>query len=174
MLTVTGIDNRDDMRLIKKYAYWCLSRFVKNSVIRKTQITIRFVHHLDLPTKAEQKEMKQHSAWMNYDGIVEDCRKFTIVLDKALIKESAKKRITRFKDSLKNLGHEIVHVKQYLNNEIFDYSDGMTSRYMGGRYTYTGKTDETYWESPWEIEAYGRMEGLYQMFLEVLKEETKG
>lgn len=171
MLTVIGIDNRDDVRLIKKYAYWCLSRFVKNSIIRKTQITIKFISPADLSSKIEQKELKQHSAWMNYDSVNADHKKFTITLDKSIIKNNAKKQLTRYKDSLKNLGHEIVHVKQYLNNEIFDYSDGITSRYMGGRYTYTGKTDETYWESPWEIEAYGRMEGLYQMFLEVWKDK---
>ena len=41
-------------------------------------------------------------------------------------------------------------------NELFDYSDGYTVRYMGSKYTYTGVTDWTYWDAQYEIEAFGR------------------
>ena len=92
---------------------------------------------------------------------------------KSVIRHDAKKQITRYKETLKNLGHELVHVKQYLLNELFDYTDGMTSRYMGMRHSYTGEMDWTYWDAPYEVEAYGRSEGLYQMFLQKLKEEKK-
>ena len=173
MLTVTGIELRDDVRLIKKYAYFCLSKFVPNKTLRKATITVKFVHHDDLTNPKDSKELKECSAWMFYDGVVNDKKKFTITMDTAVIRSNAKKQMTRYKETLKNLGHELVHVKQYLLNELFDYTDGQTSRYMGGRYAYTGEMDWTYWDAPYEVEAYGRMEGLYQMFLKKLKEEKK-
>ncbi len=172
MLTVVGLELRDDIKLIKKYSYFCLSKFVKNSVLKKSSITIKFVDSGELP-EDEDKELKECHAWVEYEGLVEEKKKFTIILYKGAFHKSAKKQMTKFKTTLKNLGHELVHVKQYLLNEVFDYKDGQTSRYMGGRYAYTGKMDWTYWDSPWEVESYGRMEGLYQMFLKKLKEEKK-
>jgi hypothetical protein len=173
MLTVTGLYDRDDVRLVKKYAYFCLSKFVKNSVLRKSIITIKFAALEDMKTAEDKKELQEFQAWLTYDGIVNMKKKFTITLYLGTIRDNAVKQMTRYKEVLKNLGHEIVHVKQYLNNEIFDYSDGQTSRYQGSRHSYTGKADWTYWDSPWEVEAYGRMEGLYQMFLLKLKEDKK-
>jgi len=173
MLTVTGLDRNDDVRLIKKYAYFCLSKFVPNKILRKAIISVKFVHHDDFEDSKERKELKECSAWMIYDGVVNDRRKFSITMDKAVIRKNAKKQMTRYKETLKNLGHEMVHVKQYLLNELFDYKDGQTSRYMGGRYAYTGEMDWTYWDAPYEVEAYGRMEGLYQMFLQKIKEEKR-
>ena len=173
MLSVSGIELRDDVRLIKKYAYFCLSKFVPNGVLRKSNITIKFLHVDDLDEKQDKKDLKEHNAWMTYDGIVNDRKKFTITLDKSVINKRAKKLITRYKTSLKHLGHELVHVKQYLLNELFDYSDGHTVRYMGSKYTYTGETDWTYWDAQYEIEAHGRQEGLYQMFIATVKVEEK-
>ena len=172
MLTVTGVELRD-VNLIKKYAYFCLSRFVSNTNLKRTIIVIRFVNPDDLTDKKERKELKEISAWLIYDGIVDDMRKFTITLDKNILSKTAKKQITRYKNALKYLGHELIHAKQYINNEIFDYKDGQRSRFMGRLHTYTGELDWSYWESPWEIEAYGRMEGLYQMFLKMMKDEKK-
>lgn len=127
----------------------------------------------ELTNKQECKELKEISAWLTYDGLVGERKKFTITLNKKVINKITKKRITKYKTSLKDLGHELIHAKQYINNEIFDYTDGQRSRFMGRLHTYTGELDWSYWESPWEIEAYGRMEGLYQMFLKLLKEEEK-
>lgn len=173
MLIVTGIDYSDDAQLIKKYAYFCLSRFITNGVLRKSNITIKFLHVDELESKQDKKDLKEHNAWMTYDGIVNDRKKFTITLDKAVINKRAKKLITKYKTSMTHLGHELVHVKQYLLNELFDYSDGHTVRYMGSKYTYTGVTDWTYWDAQYEIEAFGRQEGLYQMFLATMKAEKK-
>jgi beta-mannanase len=173
MLLVTGVDLRDDVRLIKKYANFVLLKFVPKSTLRKSLITIKVIHHDELTDVKEQKELKEVSAWMMYDGIIDDRKKFTVTLDKAVVKTTAKKRITRYKELLKYLGHELVHTKQYLMNEMFDYKDGQTVRFRGGHYTNSEELDWAYWDSPWEIEAYGRMEGLYQMFLKMTKEERK-
>jgi hypothetical protein len=173
VLTVTGLELRDDVRLVKKYAHFCLSKFVSNSVLNKSNINIEFVSEDELSDPKERKELRDFQAWLIYDGLVDEKRKFTITLTKSAIRLSAKKQITRYKDTLKNLGHELVHVKQYLLNEMFDYSDGQRVRFMGGIHAYTDNADWTYWDSPWEVEAYGRMEGLYQMFLKKMKEDKK-
>lgn len=172
MLVVSGVELRDDVRLIKKYAYFCLSKFVSNSVLKKSLVTIKLISVQDLKDKKEQKELKDWAAWMTYDGLVEEKKKFTITLDCARINTNGKKQITRYKNTLKDLGHELVHVKQYLLNEMFDYTDGQTVRYMGDLY----KSDESewsYWDAPYEIEAYGRAEGLFSMFKKMLKKEEK-
>lgn len=171
MLIVTGVDLRDDVNLIKKYSYFCLSRFVPNSILKNSIITVKVIDHNDIEDEKESRELREISAWMIYDGIFDGRKKFTVTLDKAVVKKTAKKQITRYKELLKYLGHELIHVKQYLNNEMFDYKDGVNVRFMGGHYTNTDELDWSYWESPWEVEAYGRMEGLYQMFLKMLKDE---
>jgi hypothetical protein len=65
----------------------------------------------------------------------------------------------RFKNLLISLGHEMVHVKQYAKGELKFHERGNTVTFQKQQYT-----DDEYWESPWEIEAYGREPGLWQKF----------
>jgi hypothetical protein len=168
MLIVQGLELCDDVRLIKKYANFCLSKFVKNSILRKSIITIKIINRDELSCKEERKELKESSAWMTYDGTTDDGKKlFTVILDKIVINNRAKKLLTRYKNLLKYMGHEMVHIKQYLLNEMFDYKDGETVRFAGQRYHYNSEKkdlDWDYWESPWEREAYSYQEALYYMF----------
>ena len=84
----------------------------------------------------------------------------------------AKKPIIKLRDVLITVGHELVHVKQYLNGEIFDYKSGDV-RYKGTYFEASCTQDEeSYYDSPWEVEAYGRELGLYRMFVTKLKEES--
>ena len=174
MLTIIGLKQKDE-RLFRKYCHFVLARFVTNSALRKTSIIIKIVDPKSLENKIERKELQEVSAWMTYNGLTEDGkRKFLIVLDSTAINKTAKKGITKFKNLLKYLGHELIHIKQYINNEIFDYSDGKTVRFLGGRYSSSEDLiNWDYWDAPFEIEAYGRMEGLYFMFLALLKDESK-
>lgn len=50
------------------------------------------------------------------------------------------------------LAHEIVHLKQYALGEL----DEDTNTWKGKRYN-----SKSYWNTPWEIEAYGRERGMY-------------
>ena len=102
-----------------------------------------------------------------YLGIEEDRKIFEIRIQTSLVKKRAKKLDTRMKDIVATLMHELIHVKQYVNNQLFDYADGKTVRYEGKVYKDT--TDfVSYWESPWEIDAYGRTVGTYESFIRVL------
>ena len=65
---------------------------------------------------------------------------------------------------LQCLAHEMVHVKQYAKGELKFHEKGNLVTFQREQY----QGDE-YWESLWEIEAYGREVGLYQKFKPTLK-----
>jgi hypothetical protein len=65
---------------------------------------------------------------------------------------------------LQCLAHEMVHVKQYAKGELKFHERGNLVTFQREQY----QGDE-YWESLWEIEAYGREVGLYQKFKPTLK-----
>jgi hypothetical protein len=65
---------------------------------------------------------------------------------------------------LQCLAHEMVHVKQYAKGELKFHERRNLVTFQKEQY----EGDE-YWESLWEIEAYGREVGLYQKFRPTLK-----
>ena len=67
---------------------------------------------------------------------------------------------------LKTLGHELVHVKQYVKGELGTDRHGRL-RYNGVHYYVDTLKD--YFELPYEIEAYGREKGLLVGFLAIWK-----
>ena len=64
-------------------------------------------------------------------------------------------------DLLKTLAHELVHVKQYVMNELSWRERGLLWK---GR-LYTPEHLGEYFETPYEIEAFGRERGLLVCFL---------
>jgi hypothetical protein len=60
-----------------------------------------------------------------------------------------------------SLAHEMVHVKQYVTGEIRDVG-GKNVVWKGKKHVCDGYT---YWDQPWEIEAYGREKGLFENFV---------
>jgi hypothetical protein len=75
----------------------------------------------------------------------------------------------------KNLAHEMVHVKQFatgqMNRHIVTQKTSSGKRLTGtlweGKIYSNAKfedTDEGYYNSPWEIDAYGREVGLYRLW----------
>ena len=65
---------------------------------------------------------------------------------------------------LQCLAHEMVHVKQYAKGELKFHERRNLVTFQREQYQ-----DDDYWESLWEIEAYGREVGLYQKFKPTLK-----
>ena len=72
---------------------------------------------------------------------------------------------------IQTLAHEMVHVKQHAKNELrtghmVAARGGLKicSKWMGKIWQPKGKEDD-YYDSPWEIEAYGREVGLYQRWV---------
>jgi hypothetical protein len=173
MIVVTSTYlRRQDLSMVRKYAKFVLNKMVRPAVQNKARITIKILGESEIKDAADLLDLKKYKAWCTYDGIDEHgIKKFTVVLDHKHLNKRAKKPLTRLKNILVDLGHELVHVKQYLNNEIFDYKDGSV-RYKGIVFDDSYYVDEeSYFESPWEIKAYGREGGLYRMFCSKMKEE---
>ena len=102
------------------------------------------------------KDLKKKEQAYGFCHIVDDNlnkpREFMIELDTSMRHS--------FKDILTWLAHEMVHLKQFVRKELWDYETG---RVQWKSRTY-GKTH--YDDQPWEKEAY-RLEGeLYEMFEE--------
>jgi hypothetical protein len=93
----------------------------------------------------------------NFDGI----RKFKVTISNKLTIKRAKKPFVRLRVVIETLVHEMIHVKQYMCNELYDYADGST-RYKGNKFD----SNFEYWDAPWEIEAYGRTQGIIEQFKE--------
>lgn len=149
----------DDKRILRQAATFTLNKFMTPSAQRKILVEVELTDNL--------KGWSGETVYMgNDDGI----KKFEV---RVMLKPNtrAKKPVHRMKDAILTLMHELVHVKQYANCELFDYVDGRT-RWKGS--VYDNKYDmESYYNSPWEIEAYGRTEGLWDMFNHKLKEDAK-
>ena len=62
-----------------------------------------------------------------------------------------------------NLAHEMVHVKQWAKDEMYEYMEPHMVRFKGEK-IHLNEVD--YWDYPWEIEAYGRQLGLFIRFCE--------
>lgn len=173
MVVVTSIYlKRKELDMVRKYARFVLNRMVTRGIQNKSRISIRILDEVEMKEEADILDLKEYKAWCTYDGLDDSGKKkFSVVLSKKRINTKGKKPLTRLKNVLLDLGHELVHVKQYLNNEIFDYKNGDV-RHKGIIFDASwGQDEETYYESPWEIEAYGRELGLYRMFCTKLKEE---
>lgn len=60
------------------------------------------------------------------------------------------------------LAHEMVHVKQYAKGELAYSTRVGLEKWQGEFIT---EDQFSYYEKPWEIEAYGREVGLYHMYM---------
>ena len=58
-----------------------------------------------------------------------------------------------------NLAHEMVHVKQWAKGEMYEYS--RTPSLVRFKKSVYDMNDIDYYDYPWEIEAFGRQEGLF-------------
>lgn len=162
-----------DRVLLRRYANWVLHKFVRPSVLNKAMIIIKVITAEELTDRSDYSDFKDAKAWMVYEGIENDKKKFTVILNAARQGKKSTVPWIRIKMLLMNVGHEMIHIKQYLNNELFDYVDGK-ARFKGQVFHNGHSADlEKYFDSPWEIEAYGREYGLYKVFVKKLKAELK-
>ncbi len=162
MISISGVKNREERALIREFTIFTLSSLVIESKIKKSIINIKAIKPEDLP-EDQQKEFKECEAWMSYEGKVRGRKKFDVEINVNYIDRSLPLR-ARMKEFLLMLSHELIHVKQYLNGELFDYADGIKSRFKGKLYMNPTKMDWDYYNLPYEVEAYGRSVGMYNLF----------
>lgn len=152
-----------EMMHLREVAKFTMNKFVPPSVQKKMYVNI----HL---TKTYEKGWAGHTEYMgNEDGI----RKFNVVVVADKIDHRATKCLNkRLREPIKTLIHELIHVKQYANNQMFDYIDGCT-KFEGKIYKNSKMGYYEYWDTPWEIEAYGRTEGVYEQFVLTQNQKLK-
>jgi hypothetical protein len=154
-----------DRRLIRKFSNYVLRKFVRNGILKAAKINIKVLTADEISKREDADDLASYKAWCTYDGNDGVYKKFTVVLNANRIKQKGKTSKTRLSSLMVDLAHELVHVKQYLNGEMRDYVDG-SYKFLGQKYKPIPDGDETeeYYDSPCEIEAYGREQGLYRMF----------
>ena len=69
----------------------------------------------------------------------------------------------KIRNLLITLAHEMVHVKQWAKNEMYEYSKLDEVRFNKTKFNIS---EIDYWDYPWEIEAFGRQLGLFVRFCE--------
>jgi hypothetical protein len=144
-ITVTGmVGKRGEKAQLIKAAKFFAAKLMDPRMVQNLVIDLEIRADLDIEGECVDEEGTRNPRW------------FTIGLKKQDIEEM-----------IKTLGHEMVHVKQHAKNElrsgIMVATKGglrMTSRWMGTIWKPKTREDH-YFDSPWEIEAYGREVGLY-------------
>ncbi len=76
-------------------------------------------------------------------------------------------RKKRFRDMIKTLAHEMIHVKQFVKDEL-DLTD---NRFKGKKFV-AKKNQSAYWDAPWEKEAYAKQDKLAQYYFDYLKKNA--
>jgi len=165
--------NAKEKTFIRKYASFVLNRMVRRGIQNKSKVVIKVMSPEEFEAEVDKNDLINYNAWCTYDGVENDLKRFTVVVNINSISKRAKQPLVKYRTVLVDLGHELTHVKQYLNGEIFDYKSGDV-RFKGRRFDPSHwENEEKYFESPWEIEAYGREWGLYKMFCNKIKEDLK-
>lgn len=172
MIRVTGkLLSPEERKFLRRAAHWCLDKFIPKS--QKDSVTV------SIHVKELTDDLKDFAAIMVWTRSPTGRKIFRVEISQNGINLRSTKTIYKFKAILRLMFHELVHVKQYLNNEIFDYSNGDV-RYKGKIYTCVQSVgnesvdDEKYYDQPWEIEAYGRQEGLLSLFKNMILDEEEG
>ena len=116
----------------------------------------RMYRHIELDIKlTKDLKIKDDSyGYCHILGDVEKPREFLIELDTSM-KHSVGQILTW-------LAHEMVHLKQFVRGELFDYEIGQRVQWKSKTY----KTSMEYNKQPWEREAYRLEDKLYKEFAE--------
>lgn len=102
---------------------------------------------IDLIPNLLEKEGLYGECYPDDDETPSRPREFVIRLDS---------RVSR-RRMLITLAHEMVHVKQYARAELYHGTRKPQFRWQGQWF----KESTDYWDSPWEVEAYGKELGLF-------------
>ena len=146
----TNSFTEEELRCFRKAAKFASDKFLSETQKKKMTIIIDF-----------PDDEFFENVWYGeccFVGIKNGRRQFKIAI-KTLVDNRSKNTIVRLSQALRTLFHEMTHVKQYMCGELFDYANGDV-KHQGRVYEHGYE----YWDSPWEIEAYGMSESLYHQF----------
>jgi hypothetical protein len=146
-ITARGSD-RKTQKLCKDIAQYCAEKLMGKRLSNNIELRIEFAKKLD-----------KNSA-IDGDACWEDDelrpREFTIRIREGM----------SLNRKLRTICHEMVHVKQYAKGEMKQmWKPARTTKFQGEYYS----DDIDYWDTPWEIEAFGREDGLYTRWVDERK-----
>jgi len=132
--------SKSQKKYVRSIAEYCGEKLLGTKLYPKLELDIQLV------PKLMDKENVYGEAWPEDDE--RRPKTFGIRADSSL----------RLRRLLETIAHEMVHVKQYAKDELFEYTAQRKGHRFNGKF-YSEKTD--YWDEPWEIEAHGRELGLF-------------
>lgn len=148
IVTVTGTGPRNS-KLLTEATEFFADILMDPRTVRNLQIDIEVSKDLDVLGDCGNEDDGRNPRW------------FTIELKTQIADEM-----------IKTLAHEMVHAKQYAKNELqsgfMTASRGglkATSKWMGKVWK-PARKEHDYYDSPWEVEAYGKEVGLFHRYVE--------
>ena len=138
--------NKAFRKLVESATWFYAEKLMGKRLISGLEITINLKKNL------LAKEGNEGSVIWEDDGFRP--KEFTVELDSTV----------KIRNLLITLAHEMVHVKQWARNEMYEYSNTIGMVRFKGEKIHLKKTE--YWDYPWEIEAYGKQLGLFVRFCE--------
>lgn len=139
------ITKKEVVKAVKFYA----RRLMSSRLLKNIKIQILF---------EKSKNMDGAEAYCDWLDNNHTPRTFRITINKKLPREEA----------LLVLAHETLHIKQYAKRELKDYLRHNKTSWKG--VIVNTSDDLDYWDTPWEIEAYGREKGLFVRYLHSIGE----
>ena len=147
ILHVKG-SNKAVRRLIESAAWFYVEKLMGKRLMGSLEITINLNKNL------LSKEGNEGSAIWEDDGYRP--KEFIIELDSTV----------KIRNILITLAHEMVHVKQWAKDEMYEYMNVAGLVRFKGEKVHMEIID--YWDYPWEIEAFGKQLGLFVRFCEYM------
>jgi hypothetical protein len=134
-----------------RYATRFMSDLIMNRQLTKNlDLTIKFIGN-----EKESDSFGRYILYGNCEWLDENRspRKFRINLNKSLGRRKL----------LLTLAHELIHVKQYAKNELVDAFRGPTN--VKWKREFVDEETMFHADLPWEVEAKGREEGMYDRYI---------
>lgn len=142
-ITVTGVRSKKTKRIIAKAAEFYGSLLLSKRMANTICLDIKLMKKLDDP------DTEGYCQFIERDV---GYRLFEIELLKDVPLE----------EILRNLAHEMVHLKQFATGELdYNVKPAHISKWHG---LSVNEKTVNYWDLPWEIEAFGREKGLFYRF----------
>ena len=136
-------------KLVESAVWDYAERMMSMRVVKTLVLNINLIRNY-----TEKEGCEGSCIWDYWDDLKKTPREFTIELDSSI----------SIRNILINLAHEMVHVKQWVKGEMYEYSSNSNVvRFMKKKYD---MNDMDYYDYPWEIEAFGRQLGLFVRWCE--------
>ena len=145
ILHVKG-SNKALRKMVELATWYYAEKLMGKRLMGSLELTINLKKNL------LSKEGNEGSAVWEDDGFRP--KEFIIELDSTV----------KIRNLLITLAHEMVHVKQWAKDEMYEYMNVAGLVRFKGEKVHIVITD--YWDYPWEIEAYGKQLGLFVRFCE--------